>query len=154
MKVWPFLILLVIAFVTTVTRSQSSGSAEDYNNRGLEKQNQGDLDAAIADYSKAISLKPKPGVLATIYNNRANAFMSKNNLDSAIADYTSAIQLQPSEFENYYNRGVAFQTKNSLDLAIADFSKAIELFPRSALAPGSRRSRPDPGSIAGAGHRY
>jgi tetratricopeptide (TPR) repeat protein len=79
---------------------QNPKTAEDYNNRGLDRQNSGDLDGAITDYTKALSFKTIAAVQATIYNNRANAFMAKNDLAAAIADYSSAIQLQPSNYEN------------------------------------------------------
>src|SRR6185503_1193773 len=94
---------LVIAFVfihwtsapaMANTSRQGPKTAEDFNNRGLDRQNSGDLDGAIADYTKALSLKAQPVVLATIYNNRANAFMARNNFAEAAADYGSAIKLQ------------------------------------------------------------
>src|SRR5215510_9686855 len=100
-------IAIVFACCTSAAASwQTPKTAEEYNNRGLDRQNSGDLDGAIADYTKALSLKAKPVTLATIYNNRANAFMGKNDLAAAIADYGSAIQLQPSNYENYFNRGI------------------------------------------------
>jgi tetratricopeptide (TPR) repeat protein len=131
-----YLLILVIAAVSTSW--QTPKTAEDYNNRGLDRQNSGDLDGAIADYTKALSLKANPITLATIYNNRANAFMNKNDLAAAIADYGSAINLAPTNFENYYNRGIALYNKGDLDAAFADYSKAIELFPKFAMAFNER----------------
>src|ERR1051325_2928721 len=91
-----YLLTLVVALVCigcTATRVaayvswQNPKTAEEYNNRGLDRQKSGDLEGAIADYTKALSLKSKPAVQATLYNNRANAFMAKNDLAAAIADY-------------------------------------------------------------------
>ena len=133
---------------SVVALPQSPKTAEDYNNRGLDRQNKGDLEGAIADYTKALSLKAIPMVLATIYNNRANAFMAKNDLAAAIADYGSAIKLQPSNFENYYNRGIALYNKRELDAALADFTKAIELEPRFAAGYNDRGNvRSDRGDV-------
>jgi hypothetical protein len=70
---------------------QNPKTAEEYNNRGLDRQNNGDLDGAIAD-TKALTFKAKPQVVAIIYNNRANAYMAKNDFTAAAADYSSAIQ--------------------------------------------------------------
>ena len=95
------------AFVLSIVSWQTPQTAEEYNNRGLNRQNSGDLDGAIADYTKALSLKAKAAIQATVYNNRANAYMAKNDLAAAITDYGNAIELQPSEFENYFNRGIA-----------------------------------------------
>jgi len=43
-------------------------TAEAYNNRGDAKRVKGDLKGALADFDKAIELKPD---LAAAYNNRA-----------------------------------------------------------------------------------
>ena len=117
------LVSLAIAVVficwTSAVLAQSPKTAEEYNNRGLDRQNSGDLDGAIADYTKAISLKGNAITIATSYNNRANAYMAKNDFAAAVADYGSAIQLQPANFENYYNRGIASYNKGDLDAAFA-----------------------------------
>jgi len=78
-----YLLTLVMAVVCVgytairVAANLSQGNpktAEEYNNRGLDRQKRGDLEGAIADYTKALSLKSKPATQATLYNNRANAF--------------------------------------------------------------------------------
>jgi tetratricopeptide (TPR) repeat protein len=136
------LLQLSLVFLLTchasLLQAQAPKTAEDYNNRGLEKQSHGDLDGAIEDYTKAVSLKAKPIITATAYNNRANARLSKNDFAGAIADYGKAIELQPDNYENYYNRGVALMDNNVLDIAIADFTKAIELAPSFALGYNNR----------------
>jgi tetratricopeptide (TPR) repeat protein len=92
---------IAVVFISwTSVPAQTPKTAEDYNNRGFDRQNSGDLDGAIADYTKALSLKAPPIIIATTYNNRANALMAKNDFAAAAADYGSAIQLQPENFEN------------------------------------------------------
>ena len=102
MKTAYFLTALFLVGAFSISNAQSLKTAEEYNNRGLEKQGRGDIDGAIADYTSAVSLKAKASTLATAYNNRANARISKNDLDGAIADYSKAIELQPADEENYY----------------------------------------------------
>ena len=51
---------------------------------------QGDNDRAIADYNKAIPLKPD---YAGAYNYRGRAYRYKGDTDHAIADYDKAIEL-------------------------------------------------------------
>jgi Flp pilus assembly protein TadD len=46
----------------------SPGLAAAYYNRGLAKQNKGDLNGAFADYNQAIKLDAKNAIA---YNNRA-----------------------------------------------------------------------------------
>ena len=72
--------------------SQSPKTAEDYNNRGLERQNRGDLDGAIADYTKTIELDPTH---ALAYANRGvvKALLKKPD---ASADFEAAFRLNPS----------------------------------------------------------
>ncbi len=77
-----FLLLICLA---AVVNGQSPRTAEEYNNRGLDRQAQGDVDGAIEDYTKALSMRDKPNVIATAYNNRANARLNKGDLDGAIA---------------------------------------------------------------------
>ncbi len=55
-------------------------------------KNKGEYDRAIADYDKAIALKPK---YADFYNNRGIAYDKKGEYDRAIADYDKAIALNP-----------------------------------------------------------
>lgn len=136
-------LLLVLVFIHWASHAakaswQTPKSAEEYNNRGLERQSSGDLDGAIADYTKALSLKTKPAVLATAYNNRAVALFEKGDLDGAIADYTRALQFEANDASIFYGRGTARQKKNDLDGALADYTKAIELDQTHALAYANR----------------
>src|SRR5260370_7972161 len=106
MKTAYFLIALFLVGAFSISNPQSLKTAEEYNNRGLEKQGRGDIDGAIADYTSAVSLKAKASTLATAYNNRANARMRKNDLHGAIADYTNAIKPHPADHYTHYNRAV------------------------------------------------
>ena len=110
-------------------------SAAAYFNRGLAKQNNGDLDGAIADYTRAIEIDPK---LAAAYSNRGNVKLAKGDLDGSITDYTRAIELDPKYAAAYSNRGKAKQDKGELDGGIADYTRAIELDPRDAIARCNR----------------
>jgi hypothetical protein len=55
MKILPLLIVLAFTFGAGTARSQTPKTAEEYNNRGFDRQNSGDLEGAIADYTKAIA---------------------------------------------------------------------------------------------------
>ena len=90
----------------------------------MRSKRKGDLDGAIADYTKAIELKPDD---AGAYNNRGNAKQTKGDLDGAIADYTKAIELKPDDAGAYCNRAAWRKAKGDLGGALADYNKAIEL---------------------------
>ena len=91
---------------------------------GNAKGAKGDLDGAIADYSRALELDPK-NVYA--YNNRGLTKQSKGDVDGAIADYNRTLELDPKNAYAYNNRGLAKDAKGDYDGAIADCNRAIEL---------------------------
>ena len=109
--------------------------ANAYNKRGIAKGVKGDIDGAIADFTRAIELYPKYG---TAYNNRGLAKKNKGDLDGAIADCTRAIELDPKDAGAYSNRGIAKQAQGDLNGAIADYTRAIELDPKYAKAYTNR----------------
>lgn len=75
----------------TVLINSNPNDAAAYNNRGIEYAAKKDYDRAIADYSRAISIKAD---YTFAYNNRGLSFFSgKNDVSHAIADYTKAIDL-------------------------------------------------------------
>jgi tetratricopeptide (TPR) repeat protein len=58
--------------------------------RGVAYQFKGDLDRAIADYNKAIELRPRS---ARAYESRGSAYASKGVYTNAVADVTKASEL-------------------------------------------------------------
>ncbi len=65
-----------------------------YTNRGNAYDDKGEVDRAIADYTKAIALNPK---YALAYNNRGIAYDEKGDKEQAIADYRKALEINPSQ---------------------------------------------------------
>ena len=66
-------------------------SAQDYDDRGIAKQKQGDFDGAIADYTHAIELDPK---YALAFGNRGTAKQNKGDLDGAIELARRAVEAE------------------------------------------------------------
>ena len=110
-----------------------------YNNRGIAYEDEGDYDAAIADYTKAIQIDPK---YADAYYNRGNVYSKqKGDYDAAIADYNKAIRIDPKSPKSadvYSNRGTTYENKGDHDAAITDFNKAIQIKPDDAVAYNNR----------------
>ena len=119
----------------TPTPSAEELKAEDYFNRGYQKQESGDLQGAVEAYDQAIRLNPD---YAVAYNNRANARDDLGDPQAAIADYTEAIRLKPDYYTAYYNRGIVRKSIDLVDEAIADYSEAIRLKPDYAEAYNNR----------------
>jgi tetratricopeptide (TPR) repeat protein len=120
----------------------------DLVDRGIEKAKNGDLDGAIADFTRAIELNPKDDAP---YYNRAQAKRLKKDAAGAIADYTRAIELGSKNPAAYNNRGNARAENNDRDGAIADYTHAIELKPDYARAYYNRAvAKQAKGDAAGA----
>ena len=115
----------------------SPGDEVAYINRGKAYGIKGELDRAIADFSKAIEINPKR---ALSYNNRGIAYQTKRDIDRAIADYGKAIEIDPKFANVYYNRGAAYQMKGNRDRAISDYRKALEVDPGYAPAAANLKS--------------
>ena len=114
-----------------ITAQAADEPDEDLVNRGIEKGKEGDLDGAIADFTRAIELNPKDDAP---YYNRAQAKRLKKDATGAIADYTRAIELGSTNPAAYNNRGNVRSENNDPDGASADYSRAIELKPDYARA--------------------
>jgi tetratricopeptide (TPR) repeat protein len=106
-----------------------------YYNRGHAYYKDDGYDLAIADYDKAIELKPDDAIS---YYGRGLAYALKGGYDLAIADYDKAIELKPDDAVAYDGRGNAFYNKRDYDSAIADYNKAIQLNPAFAVAYDNR----------------
>lgn len=141
---WLLVFLLVILSYFTFTYSRSfadmmtfynSATSRNpdspfaFNNRGAAYHNQGLVDKAVSDYSKAIELKQD---YATAYINRGNIYLQQKLYDKAIADFTKAIDLKFGNASTYNNRGVAYIRQGLYDKACPDFEKAEKLGSQSA----------------------
>ena len=120
-----------------------------YSNRGDLKKKLKDLPGAIADYDKAIAMKPQG--LDILYGNRALMKHQSGDLDGAIADYGAVIALKPASPIIYNNRGYAWITKGDRAKAIADYAKAAELEPKTVkFRENLANARRDAGDRTGA----
>lgn len=131
--------LLGLLLVSFATSAFAQTTAQEYYDRGRTKsisKNSSEIDAALADLSMAIKLKPD---YHEAYNQRANTkLLGKGDLDGALADYTKAIELNPKTIElnpifaAYYTNRANIRAKlKDFTGALADCDKAIELSPES-----------------------
>ena len=109
--------------------------AEAYNNRGLALVAQGENDLAIADYDKAILIKPEA---FRFYSNRAAAYAAKGEFHQAITDFDEAIRLNSTYITAFVGRGNAYFGTGRIDQAIADYNEVLRLDPKSAGAYSNR----------------
>jgi lipoprotein NlpI len=96
------------------------------NGRGSANDDAGNYEKAIADYDKAIGLKPD---YDEAYNNRGVAYDNVGNPRQAILDYSMAIRLDPQYAEAYNNRSGSYEDLGDHERALADINRAIALDP-------------------------
>ena len=73
-----------------MTKKPNKERAETYYNRGLAHGKKGELELAIADYTKAIELKPD---YADAYYNRGGAWLRLGEREKAESDLATARHL-------------------------------------------------------------
>ncbi len=125
-----------VTFWSDVT-AKSPGKPRGYLNLGLAYQNRGDLDKALANYNKALSLKALsyPPLV-----NRGSIYAALGQHEKAIRDFTDAISINPYVPVAYYNRGMSHVFLGQKELAVGDFTSVIELKPGYAEAYNNRGS--------------
>jgi tetratricopeptide (TPR) repeat protein len=107
-----------------------------YHNSGIVRFELGAFDAAIADLSHAIELKPND---QDLLNDRGVAKWNQGDIEGAIADYNQSIAINPKTAARAYrNLALVKSSKGDTDGAIADYNQAIELEPRNANAYNKR----------------
>jgi tetratricopeptide (TPR) repeat protein len=153
-----FLIATFVAMTGTAFCDNKDKKRDKYAESATTKQAKGDLDGAIADYTKALQFKPSD---AGIHNNRGVARLAKNDFDGAFDDFTAAIRILTEATSNwvgaygstptspnstvsnrdalddldaikmlaYVNRGRVNRIKGNLDGALEDLTTAYELRP-------------------------
>jgi tetratricopeptide (TPR) repeat protein len=120
---------------TGQTHKQNLGGgyseAKGFMDTGDAKARLKDYKEAIADYTKAIELKPD---YAEAYVMMGFARDKLDDYDGAIADFTKAIEVKPDYPAAYWFRGYSKECHKDYRGAIADFTKAIGLKPDYAEA--------------------
>jgi len=97
-----------------------------YANRGIAYGEEGRITLALADFSRAIEIKPD---YAKAHYNRANAFDILGRKEAAIEDLSAAIRANPRYLKAYYRRGALYAGLGRYPEAARDFEAALELAP-------------------------
>jgi len=104
----------------TATRDQVGNALIGRGQHYYEKD---DYDHAIADFSKAIPLKPKWLQLA--YGNRGNAYSMKKQDQDAIDSYDQAIALDANYSAALAGRGLVYERMGLVERARSDYQAAL-----------------------------
>ncbi len=79
------------------------------------------IDAAIADYTGAIALRPS----YQAFEERAYAHLGRKEFDAARADFTAAIAIRPELGDGYVGHGRVNIAQRRFDAAIKDYTEAL-----------------------------
>ena len=112
-----------------------TNDVDELHRRGVAKFEKGDLDGALADFTRAIEMMPKN---PAGYSNRGHVRVMKGDLEEAVADYNRALELDPKYNAAYGGRANAKSLKGDVKGALADFTRAIENDPNDATAYDGR----------------
>ncbi|MCT4535221.1 tetratricopeptide repeat protein [Halodesulfovibrio sp.] len=104
---------------------------EFYYNRGYSLLQKDSLDAAIADFSKALSLNDK---MYRAYNGRGLAFYRKKEFMVAKKEFEKAISIKHNYAEAFFNKGLALQKLELWGKAEENYNTALRYNPEFARA--------------------
>ncbi len=105
------MLLLLGVFSLMLAGAALADKALDYYQSGIRKYDKGNILGALADFDKAIEMRPN---YANAYYGRGVVKKATGDLDGAITDLTKAIQIRPSDPSPYWVRGRAERAKHEL----------------------------------------
>jgi len=153
MRRYAMLFALVSLFLpaTAFSQAPTPEAAVNHFKNALKKTGNGDLDGAIEDYTRAITLssrfdtRKRRGITfnegeapaeeitvvdpftANAYTNRGLARFHKGDYVGAIADYNQALRIRPGLHTAYLNRAAAHRATGDPQAALEDLDRAIAL---------------------------
>lgn len=99
-----------------------------YLYRGVAYYNGGNLEKALEDFSKSLSIKET----WETYYNLGILYTKKGENAKALSSYTSAAENSPTQEEIYYNRGLLYYNLGEYEKAMEDFGKTLSINPHIA----------------------
>jgi len=97
-----------------------------YNKIGIAYHHLNDLNAALQNYNKAVSISPD---YAEAINNIGTVYYAKKDYKRAIREYERALRITPRSASIYSNLGTAHFARKKYDAAFAAWQKALEIDP-------------------------
>lgn len=92
--------------------------------RGGANEDRGDIDAALADFSRSIEMDPsrfRPWFA------RGTLYLKLQKYNEAIHDFTMTLERNPTYEKAWVNRGNAYRDLNQNDNAILDYNEALRI---------------------------
>jgi tetratricopeptide (TPR) repeat protein len=115
---------IIVAIVIANRGGARKKKALPFAQAGFENEQSGNLEQAIANYTRALDIDPK---FAEILCRRAHVYQNTGAFDRAIADFSKVISAEPKHVMALLGRGSAFEAKLLTKQAIDDYSRAIRI---------------------------
>ena len=125
---WFIVAGVVVSILFAWHKQRQQKQAVPFAAAGLAYHRSGNLDAAIAEYDKALERHPK---FVDALMLRGDAYKARGEVDRAISEYSKVINANSKNAIALVARGAAFEAKRLLTRAIDDYTRAI----KSSKAP-------------------
>jgi tetratricopeptide (TPR) repeat protein len=102
----------------------AASEAEVFFAQGVQQDEAGDWEGAIASYNQALEIQPN---LYEVWFNKGNVLAKVGRLEEAIFAYDKAIEIQPDVHEFWVNRGNALSNLGRWEESNTSYEKAREL---------------------------
>jgi tetratricopeptide (TPR) repeat protein len=99
--------------------------------RGETRKGVGDLDGAMADFDRALSLADH-GASAEVLHRRGGVRVLRGDFAGAVVDYDRALAIDPGLLVAYISRGHAYYHLRSPGRALVDYRQALRMAPEAA----------------------
>lgn len=112
--------------------AQDPRDAEAYYQRALSLIDEGQLQAAVEEFDRAIDLDPQHG---QAFLQRGLALRKQGEIEKAVEDFTQAIETLSDSADKaaaHYNRSIAYSSQGRMEKAYADIDQATALNPQLA----------------------
>jgi len=119
------------ALSTHALNHGAGNSSTAHNNMGVVLYRHGKLEAAAAQYARALRLDPGS---AEAHLNLGILLSHQGQLEAAAAQYARALRLDPGSAEAHYNLGVILSRQGKVAAAAAHYAQAVRLNPGYAEA--------------------
>lgn len=125
----PLMFLALIPWIIArgQVNAEKAEQAQEIFHEGIQKGLEGEFQAAIEHFSRAIEMKP---LFAEAFLYRGIALSELKRFPEAIKDFSISLELNPElADQGLYFRGLARSAAGDHELAIDDYSKALNINP-------------------------
>lgn len=106
-----------------MTRTERAQASYD---EGVKLQQDGDLDAALAEFERAIAINPE---LTPAYIKAGDIYRSRQEYEMAETRYGRAAEIEPGNFDAQYLHGLVLQLMNRVEDAVRAYLRALAIRP-------------------------